>query len=149
MKGGKVSQILLLLPHCEMWTMLVLITFDLSVYESGGVDKNPKQLLSRGWKSRNTEEKTKRKVVNEGEKALIKVLIKWSFLPSGFPICLCRHTHTHTHRRKRRKLPLLVMKVLLVLTSFMKFLTAVKRYKAITWTAEVEQVGLYFQSALI
>ncbi len=41
------------------------------------------------------------------------------------------------------------MKVLLVLTSFMKFLTADKRYKAITWTAEVEQVGLYFQSALI
>ncbi len=38
--------------------------------------------------------------MNEGEKALIKVLIKWSFLPSGFPICLCRHTHTQKKKKE-------------------------------------------------
>lgn len=71
--------------------MLVLITFDLSVYESR--QKPQAAALERLEEQENWEEK-KRKVVNEGEKALIKVLIKWSFLPSGFLICLCRHTHT-------------------------------------------------------
>lgn len=42
--------------------------------------------------------KKKRNGVNEGEKALIKVLIKWSFLPSGFPFA---SVDTHTQKKEK------------------------------------------------